>query len=583
MDSLDLRSIIRPLWRWWWLLLASAVLAGMSSVIYLAQKPSLFESRTSLMVGSVIQNPNPSGQDFYLTQQLAGTYANFVKRDAIRQATMQALDMDWLPYYNAYANGQLLEIAVTDTDPQRAQLVAEELANQVILQGPTGRTQSDRIAFVDQRLRKLEEDIFATEAEIDRKKAELANELSASKIRRIETDIQTLVDKVNGLQSTYSELLSTSQRGAANTIYIFEPAGVPVEPIAKSYLEYLLVAVVFGLTLAAGGAYLLDHLDDSVKDTTQVERMLALPALGAIPKLGNGADVPNTRLVMLQNALHPSTEAYRVLRTNLQFTAVDDDLRIIQVTSPSPGEGKSMTAANLSAALAHGGKRVILVDADFRRPIQHKLFGRLNTYGLTLALLGHIDSLEQLLQETPVANLRLLTTGPLPPNPSELLASRRMQDVIAELQTMADMIIIDSPPVTVVSDTAIIAGRADGVLLVLRAHVTRNDYAKRAVAALEQVGARILGFVLNDVSQKATGYHYDYGYSYGYSYVLGDEVPDARHRRASSVNGQERQTSVDVLMGRKRRTNAHAQSAPVHAASAVASGAMSSSNQESTT
>ena len=185
MDSLDIRSLLRPLLKWWWLLVVSAMLAGVSSFVYLIQKPSIYESHTSLMVGSVIQNPNPTGQDLFLTQQLASTYADFVKRDAIRQATMDALGMTWLPYYAAHANGQLLEISVTDTDPARAQSVAQELANQVILQGPAGRTQSERLAFVDQRLHKLEEDISTTEEEIDRKKAELANELSASKIRRI--------------------------------------------------------------------------------------------------------------------------------------------------------------------------------------------------------------------------------------------------------------------------------------------------------------------------------------------------------------------------------------------------------------
>ena len=582
MDSLDIRSLLRPLLKWWWLLAVSALLASVSSFAYLIQKPSIYESHTSLMVGSVIQNPNPTGQDLFLTQQLASTYADFVKRDAIRQATMDALGMTWLPYYAAHANGQLLEISVTDTDPARAQSVAHELANQVILQGPAGRTQSERLAFVDQRLHKLEEDISATEEEIDRKKAELANELSASKIRRIETDIQTLLDKVNSLQATYSELLSTSQRGAANAVYIFEPAGLPSQPLSKGYPQYLLVAVVFGLALAAAGAYLIEYLDDSVKDARAVERMLQVPALGAVPALPDRDGKPSSRIIMAQNTLQPAAEAYRVLRTNLQFTAVDRDLRLLQVTSPSPGEGKSMTAANLAATLAHGGKHVILVDADFRRPIQHKLFSLRNTYGLTLALLGHADSLESLLQETGVANLHLLTTGPLPPNPSELLGSKRMQNVVMELLTMADVVVIDSPPVTVVSDTAIIASMVDGVLLVLRAGHTRNDYAKRAMAALQHVNARVLGFVLNDVSSKATGYHYDYGYNYGYSYVMAEEPSGAPKRASSRRNGAVRRTPVDVLMGRGRRTEPPAKPPALSGTPAMASSGMSPSNQDHT-
>ncbi|MEZ4559111.1 MAG: CpsD/CapB family tyrosine-protein kinase [Caldilineaceae bacterium] len=221
-----------------------------------------------------------------------------------------------------------------------------------------------------------------------------------------------------------------------------------------------------------------------------------------------------------------------------------DRSALLQVTSPLPGEGKSMTAANLAATLGPRRQARILVDADFRRPIQHKLFGLRNTYGLTLALLGHADSLESLMQETGVANLHLLTTGPLPPNPSELLGSKRMQNVVMDLLNMADVVVIDSLPVTVVSDTAIIASMVDGVLLVLRAGHTRNDYAKRAMAVLHHVNARVLGFVLNDVSAKATGYHYDYGYNYGYAYVMAEEpsgaqkgVVTTQRRRPSHAGG----------------------------------------------
>ena len=196
-----------------------------------------------------------------------------------------------------------MEIAVTDTDPQRAQAVARELANQVILQGPAGRAGGERQAFVEQRLQKLEADISATEAEMERKQIEMANELSASKIRRLETDLSTLASKVNALQTSYSELYSTSLGGAANTIYIFEPAGLPTGTLSKGYLVYALAAMVFGLVLAGAGAYVLEYQDDSIKSATQIREVLGLPTLGAIPTLVDGPKSGGNPVIMMENSL----------------------------------------------------------------------------------------------------------------------------------------------------------------------------------------------------------------------------------------------------------------------------------------
>ncbi len=176
-----------------------------------------------------------------------------------------------------------------------------------------------------------------------------------------------------------------------------------------------------------------------------------------------------------------ATEAYRVLRTNLQFAAVDRRMRTLTVTSPAPSEGKSITAANLAAALALADKRVVLLDADLRRPRQHRIFGLRNNIGLTTALVDEHPALDEILQQTTVQGLRVLTSGPLPPNPAELLGSTRMRELLAQLLAQADIVVIDTPPVTAVSDAAIISSQADGVLLVLDAGHTRREVARRAV------------------------------------------------------------------------------------------------------
>ncbi len=285
MDSIDLRNLIQPLFRWWWLLLLATVLAGISSFTYVSQQPLIYQSRTTLMVGSVFQDPNPDGNRIYLSQQLAATYADYAQRATIRQATMDALGMNWLPEYSARVSGQLLEVTVVDTDARRAQQVAQELARQLVLQSPSGQGQLGRQAFVEQRLQKMEGDISETELEIDRKKEELASELSASKIRLLQSEIEILETKVSTLQSTYAELLTTTQRGAANAIQIFEVADFPERPNSNGYLTQVFVAMIFGLVLAAGGVYLIEFLDNTIKTSKQVQQLVGLSTLGAIPIL----------------------------------------------------------------------------------------------------------------------------------------------------------------------------------------------------------------------------------------------------------------------------------------------------------
>ena len=237
-------------------------------------------------------------------------------------------------------------------------------------------------------------------------------------------------------------------------------------------------------------------------------------------------------LIVVAQSQSPVSEAYRVLRTNLQFAAVGHTLDTLMVTSPGPGEGKSMTTANLAAALAQAGRRVILVDGDLHRPRQHRVFGLRNNTGLTTALIANVaGSLDDILQDTGVTGLRVLTSGPLPPNAAELLGSTRMRELLVDLHTRADVVVIDSPPVTALSDAAVLAMQTDGVLLVLDAGKTRRELAKRATEALGRVQARVVGVVLNRMPARGAGYYYYYRYD-DY-YTAGDDSD-----RKNGANGR---------------------------------------------
>jgi len=201
-----------------------------------------------------------------------------------------------------------------------------------------------------------------------------------------------------------------------------------------------------------------------------------------------------------------AAEAYRTLRTNIQFSSLDRGVRTLIVTSPGQDEGKSTVLANLAITIAESGKTVIATDCDLRRPGLHAIFGLQNSAGITNMVLE--ETCDPPLQGTMVPNLRVLASGPLPPNPSELLASERMAKIIARLAQEADFVLFDSPPVAVVSDAAALATRVDGVLLVIDAGRTRRDAARQAKEALERVGARLLGVVLNNVKPERRLYAY---------------------------------------------------------------------------
>ena len=218
--------------------------------------------------------------------------------------------------------------------------------------------------------------------------------------------------------------------------------------------------------------------------------------------MANGLD----QLVTITHPRSPVAEAYRALRTSILFSSLDSPVRSLLVTSTAAEEGKSTTLANLGVTFAQAGHEVILVDSDLRRPSLHRLFDLPNEYGLTTALLS--ETAGPVLQPTPVERLRVLTSGPLPPNPAELLSSRRCARLIAELRDRAEFVFFDCPPIVAVTDAAILARQVDGVVLVVSAGRTRWEHAARARQLLERVQARVLGVVLTNVTVDASLYQY---------------------------------------------------------------------------
>jgi capsular exopolysaccharide synthesis family protein len=300
---------------------------------------------------------------------------------------------------------------------------------------------------------------------------------------------------------------------------VTQQATVPESPVSPNQLLDLTAGVLGGLLLGAGIVALREALDTTIKTSEGLGELTSLPVLGSIPYDKNAGE---QRIAMETASTHVRAEAFRKLRANLQFAQVDDRPRVIVVTSPVPGEGKTTTSINLALSLADAGMRTCLVDADLRRPSVARTFGLVQDAGLTTVLIGKAR-VEDVVQEAG-GRLAVLTSGAVPPNPTELLSCGRMGEVLRELAGTYDVVIVDSAPLLPVADTIGLAPLAHGVLLVVRASKTGRDQISGAAESLSRTGARILGTVFS-MSSSYKGKGYGYGYGYGYDPA---EVPVPR-------------------------------------------------------
>jgi len=319
-----------------------------------------------------------------------------------------------------------------------------------------------------------------------------------------------------------------SQSVGALSVSIIEraqdlPAGAP--PVRPKRALNMAFGALVGVFLGAGLAFFQEYLDNTVKTADEVKQLLGVPLLGVVPAIvepRGGAkgkvDARALRLISNQSPKSPIAEAYRALRTNIQFSSLDAPARALLVTSGGQGEGKSTTTVNFGSVIAQSGKRVLLVDSDLRRPILHKALGCPNNVGLTSVLIKEA-SLGEAVQDTRVEGLSVLTSGPLPPNPAELLGSEAMKQVVRQATEEFDVVLFDSPPLAPVTDSAVLASEVDGVVLVIGAGKTPREICLRAKSLLDNVQANILGAVLNNMQVRERGqYYYYYYHRYGYDY-----------------------------------------------------------------
>jgi len=361
---------------------------------------------------------------------------------------------------------------------------------------------------------------------------------------------QVSVDQnIYALLTEKLEETKISEAGQKETVRVVDNAIEPEEPISPKKRLNLLLGALIGLGLGIGLTFLLEFFDDSIKNPEILEKM-GFPILGIIPEISsrevvsrrfstNGGGERETvedetvasRLITHLDPKSPVSEAYRTLRTNIQFQKLKNKESALMVTSSAPKEGKSTTIANLAITMAQMGSKTLLVDTDLRRPVIHSVFNLGKDRGITNFLLGKM-SFSEIVKPTMVDNLSVVTSGPLPPNPSELLASEEMDEFIEQARSHFDVVLFDSPPVIAVTDAAILSTKVDGLILVVKAHQTQKTAIARAKNLLENVKAHVVGCLLNSVNvERAYGSYYHYYYYHYYSYY----GHDLKRRKKSNI------------------------------------------------
>lgn len=534
--SRELADVLRVFRRRWKLV---GVVCGsfvVVAVLITVVQHRVYQASTTLVIESNTANdPFQQTQDPYgAAQRRVATEAKVVQSDPVKELVRQKIRSTPSVGVVASTDADVLTINARSGSARRAADVANAYASAYVevkrQQGVQGlQAASDQVGGrVDDMQRQIDALDRQVESAPPADRAALA--LSVSQQRT------SLVNQQATFRSTLNEL-QVRMALASGDARIVAPASVPKSPVEPRPIRTTGLGLVLGLLVGLGVAFALENLDDRIRSKSDLERASSgQPVLGLIPTYEPGA-LP----VTLTQPASDAAEAYRTLRTAVQFMGLDRKLQILQVTSPNPGEGKTTTVVNLGLTLAYAGVRVCLVDCDLRRPRLANAFGLAPSVGFTSVLLGTttLDD-AMLVSETWGALLSLLPSGPIPPNPSELLSSPRVQRLFDDLAERCDLVIIDTPPTLPVSDALAASRLADAVLMVTTATQSTRKGVQRALELLQHVGAPIAGTVLNKADLGDKG-EYGYGTSEGYaSDVVIDgaaigQVPNAEISRPVSV------------------------------------------------
>ncbi len=524
--------------RWALVAVLPAVLVALLGYARTASQSKSYQA-TAVMY---VQKSTSSGQggggavDVYGSGLLAGSYSQMVSYGVIARRASRLLANKYPGYHvggvssqqqgqalqavTQQATTQLVTVSVTDTQPQRA----VDAANAVVT------------AFIE-TVQAIEKAKYAADLKtLNQQLTSVTNNITAlnQRILRYSGDpsglatLRSSLDSYQISQQTLRASYDTFRIQADEDLHSVTPfapaetAGLVGPHPSRSAALYGFVA----LLLLSGALFAFEAFNDLPRTPNEIEDVVGAPILGTVQRFNSGRG--SSQLVTATRPRSPMAESYRLIRTNIQFTNIDNPPRTVVVTSALPAEGKSTTAGNLAEVFAQSGLSVTLIDADMRRPSLHKIFGidgRRN--GLTSLLVGN-----QMNGSAPAVtaqpNLHMIPSGPIPPNPADLLGSHRMQSLIRHFREQSDLVIVDTPPILAVADAAILSTMVDGVILVCDPNKTKRRDLRHAREAIEAVGGKILGLVVNRLHPRGGMYYYYGNYNYNYGSVADDSVNSVR-------------------------------------------------------
>lgn len=528
--ELELRDYLDVLRRRKWIIAGVTALA-----VAVSMAASLLQDEVYRATAEILLQPRASEEIFdpsenqgvQRDQAAVETEIQVMRSQSVQKAATEAIGRR--PNVSISARGQTSVVAISADDraPATAAREANAFARAFI---ETRRSQQiedllaasdeveDKIADIDEQLSELEAPLDDLEEQIAAadspgEEAQLRDEQNA-----LRADIAAQRQALQAQRASYNAQLGQLQLASNLTrtggAQLVSEAEVPIDPVSPKPLRNAILAFVVGLLLGVGLAFLRDYLDESIRTREDVERATGgrLDVLTAIPVVSQWKEGDKPMLVAATDPSSPASEAYRSLRTSIQFLGLDHPIKVLQFTSAAAAEGKTTTLANLAVTFAQADRRVLVVCCDLRKPRIHEFYGLRNTVGFTSVLLGQVPLHEGVQRVPDIPGLSLLASGPPPPNPAELLGSTRVQELFVRMRDMYDIILVDSPPVLPVTDAAILAGLSDATVVVATANRTGRRDLHRTVEELAAVRAHVVGGVLNGVSS-GSAYYYSYGYT----------------------------------------------------------------------
>jgi polysaccharide biosynthesis transport protein len=554
-----------PYWRMvrkrWWIIVLLAIGAETVAVSYVSRQTPLYRTSTTLFItpstiGAVLPYELAAS-----VGTLASTYAEYLQRQSFTDRVVAAMagrvsegEVLGALITSYVQDTPLFRITATHPNPALAQEMANVTARLLIeanqerqrqQQEALTRAQSspERLSERERLLalqKVLEDEITYYDEQIGLLEARIGALQQGPRSAQVDQEILTLREQAITYRSERVDVLSNLSQNAASmttlqtdvlndtdAAIIVDEAPLPQQPLARDSLKPLLAALAAAIALGIGLAWALEYLDYTIKSPEQLDELYGLPTQGAISMIATSSrgQLGRGDLVMLEAPRTPIAEAIRALRTSVRMAGGRQPIRNLMVTSAVPGEGKTFVTTNLAVSLAQAGKRVILVDLDLRRPSVYKMLDLRPDPGFTDLVVEHELLVESVLQPTPVPNLRVLTSGTIPRNPSELLSVERADLIMQRLNELADIVIYDTPPAATVTDAVILASQMDGVLQVIGAGKTRINVVLRCKQLLEQAGANLIGPVLNQIDADNLGY---YSQSYHYTGYYAEESKPPR-------------------------------------------------------